>query len=131
MNDIVRTTPTQLQLLKIQTRVRTGVLSAWVLLILLVGWRQLTQGLTLEQFAWALFYSLPLLAPLPGLLKGKRYTHRWATLCVLPYFTIGVTESIANVSIRYWAMSLLGASLLWFFALITYLRVTGSNASAS
>lgn len=109
---------------KIQTRARTLVLGAWLMLLIIVWWRQLAQAMGVINFGWALFYSIPLLAPLPGLLIGKRYTHRWAVLCVLPYFIVGVTESVANGSIRYWATSLLGASLLWFFALITYLRVT-------
>jgi len=124
MNHVEADRHATLPLAKTQSQVRTLVLGSWLLLLALVWWRQLVQGATLINFGWALFYCVPLLAPLSGLLKGKRYTHAWATLCVLPYFTVGVTEAVANDGIRYWAMSLLGASLLWFFALITYLRVT-------
>lgn len=124
MNHLESERPMISPAVKIQSRVRALVLGSWFLLLSLVWWRQLAQGVSLNNFGWALLYCVPLLAPLPGLLKGKRYTHAWATLCVLPYFIVGVTEAVANGSIRYWAMSLLGASLLWFFALISYLRVT-------
>jgi uncharacterized membrane protein len=56
-------------------------------------------------------------------LNGNRYTYKWATLCVLPYFVIGITESVANIEIRSWALLLLGASLAWFFAMLAFLRV--------
>jgi uncharacterized membrane protein len=111
--------------------VRYWVLASWSMLVLLVCWRQLQQGLSLTQLGWAVFFSLPLLAPLPGLLQGRRYTHSWATLCVLPYFIIGVSESVANPALRSWALGLLGCSLLWFFALLSYLRVTPALTRSS
>ena len=110
-----------------QQRVHIWVLVGWATLFVLVVWRQLQQGLSSGQLGWALLFSLPLLAPFPGLVRGKRYTHSWATLCVLPYFIIGISESFANPAIRNWALSLLGCSLLWFFALLSYLRVTPNN----
>jgi len=110
-----------------QVRIRTWVLGAWLMLFALVWWRQLAQGSNLVHIGWAIFYSVPLLAPLPGLLKGKRYTHSWATLCVLPYFVVGVTEAVANMASRRWSLALLGAALLWFFAMISYLRASKSE----
>lgn len=107
-----------------QRVVRRWVLGSWCALLLLVSGQQLQQGLTPQQTGWALLYCLPLLLPLPGLLQGRRYTHSWATLCVLPYFVIGISESVANPALRNWALALLGCSLLWFFALLAYLRVT-------
>ncbi|MGD9843683.1 MAG: DUF2069 domain-containing protein [Steroidobacteraceae bacterium] len=107
-----------------QRSLRRWVLISWSALLLLVCWQQLQQNISLTHFGWAALYSLPLLAPLHGLLQGKRYTHSWATLCVLPYFIIGISESVSNPSLRHWAMALLGCSLLWFFALLGFLRVT-------
>jgi uncharacterized membrane protein len=66
----------------------------------------------------------PLLAPLGGIARGDRRTHAWATLCVVPGFLYGLTESVANPSRRPLAALVLGASLLLFFALVAYLRVT-------
>ncbi len=39
---------------------------------------------------WLIIKSVPLLLPLFGLLHGKPYTHAWASLLVLIYFTEGV-----------------------------------------
>ena len=36
--------------------------------------------------------ALPLLLPLPGLLRGSRRAHLWAALVTLPYFMHGVVE---------------------------------------
>lgn len=107
-----------------QTTIRRWVLLTWTALFALVCARQLQQGLNFTQVLWALLFALPLLLALPGLIKGKRYTHSWATLCVLPYFVVGITEAVANTEIRTWALLLLGASLLWFFALLGFLRVS-------
>jgi len=110
------------QALQWKQRARAVTLSAWMLLLLLVAGKQLFQGLNLAQWLWALVFSLPLLAPLRGLWRGERYTYAWATLCVLPYFIIGISESVASPTLRIWAEWLLAASLLWFFALIAFLR---------
>ncbi len=107
-----------------QIQVRRWVLCTWTALFSVVCARQLQQGINFSQLAWALLFALPLLAALPGLIKGSRYTHTWATLCVLPYFVVGITEAVANGSLRQWALLLLGASLLWFFALLAFVRVS-------
>ncbi|OFI35385.1 DUF2069 domain-containing protein [Alteromonas lipolytica] len=38
-----------------------------------------------------LLYILPLLLPLPGIIKGKPYTHAWANFVVLYYLLHGLT----------------------------------------
>ncbi len=115
----------------LQARVRRWVLLTWTALFSLVCARQLQQGINVAQIMWALLFALPLLVALPGLIKGNRYTHSWATLCVLPYFVVGITEAVANISLRRWALLLLGASLLWFFALLSFLRVSPAASAAA
>ncbi len=66
----------------------------------------------------------PLALPLPGILRGNRRTHAWATLCVAPAFVYGITEVIANPGTRPLSALILGSSLLLFFSLVAYLRVT-------
>jgi len=68
--------------------------------------------------------TLPLWAPLTGLIGRNRRTYAWATLCVVPYFVLGVTEAIANPAARPWAGSCLTLAFLLFATLIAYLRVT-------
>jgi len=76
---------------------------------------------------------LPLLLPLKGLLQGDRRTYAWATLCIAPCFAYGITEVIANSSVRAIAAVILFTSLAHFVALVAYLRVTrpktGSQAA--
>lgn len=110
----------------LQSRMHVLVLIAWLILLALIVTHQLLHSVSLESAGLALVYCIPLLLPLPGLLRRHRYTYKWATLCVLPYFIVGVTEAVANPAIHAWAVSLLGASLLWFFAMIGYLRVTST-----
>jgi uncharacterized membrane protein len=73
---------------------------------------------------WTIALLLPLVAPLPGLIRGVRRTYAWATLCVAPYFVYGVTEVIANPAVRGAAGAILFASLAWFVALVGYLRLS-------
>jgi len=40
--------------------------------------------------------ALPLLLPLPGILRGRRYTHQWAPMLVLAYFVEGVMRGYAD-----------------------------------
>jgi uncharacterized membrane protein len=94
------------------------VVIAWLLAGQASG--QLTTGIVVRTAVFA----VPLLLPLRGLLRSKRYTYRWATLCVLPYFVVALTEAFANPAARFYATALLAASILWFISLVAFLRVT-------
>jgi uncharacterized membrane protein len=65
---------------------------------------------------------LPLLAPLNGLIRGRRYTYAWTTLFAIPYLVFALTELLVNPAAR-WAASL---SLLlvfgWFCTMVLFLR---------
>ena len=67
---------------------------------------------------------IPLLTPLPGLMRGQRYTYAWATLFAVPYMAFAITELLANPGARVVA----GVSLLlvfaWFCTMILYLRAS-------
>jgi uncharacterized membrane protein len=67
---------------------------------------------------------LPLLAPLNGLVRGKRHTYAWATLFAIPYLAFAITELLANPPARWVA----GLSLLlvfaWFCTMILFLRTS-------
>jgi uncharacterized membrane protein len=43
--------------------------------------------------SWLSLKALPLLAPLFGLLHGRRYTFQWTPLLALAYFTEGVVRA--------------------------------------
>lgn len=74
--------------------------------------------------AWTAVLLVPLLLPLPGLLRSDRRTCAWATLCVAPYFVYGLTEVVANPAVRGAAAAVLFASLAWFVSLVFFLRVS-------
>lgn len=40
--------------------------------------------------------ALPLLLPLFGILRGKRYTHQWASMLALAYVTEGLVRAISD-----------------------------------
>lgn len=43
--------------------------------------------------------TLPLLLPLFGVLNGKRYTYKWASMFILLYFTEGVVRAWADIGL--------------------------------
>ena len=67
--------------------------------------------------------TLPLLVPLFGILRGKRYTYQWASMMILIYFTEGVVRGFADqgLSARL-AQIEIGLSLLFFFSAIFYAK---------
>jgi len=88
---------------------------------LIFAW-QLWPAPTWNGIVRAALLCVPLALPLPGLVRRNRYTYRWATLCVMPYFIVGVTEAIANPATRLWAAALLLLALGMFAALLGFLR---------
>lgn len=72
----------------------------------------------------ALVLLAPLALPLRGYARHDRRTYGWATLCVMPAFVYGITESVANPVARGTAGWVLAACLVAFFALVAHLRAT-------
>jgi uncharacterized membrane protein len=81
---------------------------------------------TLVGYPWLLcvIAVVPLLLPLNGLVRGKRYTYAWATLFAIPYLAFAMTELLVNPQARWVA----GVSLLlvfaWFCTMILFLRAS-------
>lgn len=97
--------------------------AAWIGLILL--------GLAWETFlaplrpggSWLVLKVLPLLVPLMGLLRGRRYTFRWSSLLVWACMAEGAVRAVSDPgpSARLAAVELaLGA--LFFAAAVSFLR---------
>jgi len=106
------------------TRLRTAVMIAVALLIvLLVLWRVMT-GLSAGDVVLIAALTLPLWVALPRLLAGNRRTYAWMTLAITPYLILAITESVANPDSRPWAGLCLSVAFVLFVLLIIYLRVT-------
>jgi uncharacterized membrane protein len=70
---------------------------------------------------------LPLLAPLNGLMRGKRYTYAWATLFAIPYLAFALTELLANPQARWVASLSLLLVFAWFCTMILFLRASRAH----
>ena len=65
---------------------------------------------------------VPLLAPLRGLILGRRHTYAWATLFAVPYLVFALTELLVNPAARWVAGSSLLLVFGWFCAMVAFLR---------
>jgi len=109
--------------------VRALALTLNVGLIALVFLWQLSVGASLGRFILAALLTLPLWAPISGLVRRNRRTYAWATLCVIPCFILGTTEAIANPATRAWSGTCLAMALILIVALIGYLRLTRATST--
>ena len=73
--------------------------------------------------------ALLLLAPLFGILNGKRYTYQWASMLMLLYFTEGAVRAWSDQGLSA-QLALLEVllSLIFFFCAIYYARGTRKPA---
>src|ERR1700681_3894922 len=99
---------------------RSLTIGFWIALVLsLPAWM-------MAGYPWPIcvLAALPLLAPLSGLLRGRRNTYAWATLFAIPYLAFAWTELLVNPAARWVA----GTSLLlvfgWFCTMILFLRAS-------
>jgi len=75
--------------------------------------------------SWAVLKVLPLLAPLFGVLRGKRYTYQWATLLIWLYAAEGATRAYTDRGPSAMLAAVELALALAFFGLaVAYLRST-------
>ncbi len=69
--------------------------------------------------------AIPLLFPLFGILKGKRYTYQWAGMLILFYFTEGVVRAWSDQGLSANLATIeIGLSLIFFICAIFYARLT-------
>lgn len=72
--------------------------------------------------------ALPLLLPLFGVLRGKRYTYQWSSMLILAYFTEGVVRAWSeHGASQALAITEIVLSLVFFTAAVCYTRFTRST----
>ncbi len=70
---------------------------------------------------------LPLLLPLMGILKGRRYTYQWAAMLILFYFTEGTVRAWSDHGLSAWlAAAEVLLSVIFFACSIYYAKYTAS-----
>jgi len=102
----------------------TGFFGTLVFLLLWIIWLAPPESPRSVVLAIAL---LPMLAPLRGLLHGRRYTHSWASFLALPYFAFGIDALIHRASDNWLGGMLTLLSVLWFFGCVYYARYLGQS----
>jgi uncharacterized membrane protein len=76
--------------------------------------------------SWMVLKALPLLAPLPGILRASRRTCQWASLLSLAYFAEGVVRAASDpIPSRYLAMLEIILATALFVSLIFLARELG------
>jgi uncharacterized membrane protein len=106
--------------------------SAWLvacaslvaLIFLCLGWELFLAPLK-PGGSWLALKALPLLAPLFGVLRGRRYTFQWSTLLIWLYAAEGAARIYTD---RGLSAGLAGAELAlalgYFAAAVAYLKTT-------
>jgi uncharacterized membrane protein len=103
-----------------ESNVRRLCIGLWIAVVLsLLAW-------IMAGYPWPIcvLAALPLLAPLSGLLRGRRHTYAWATLFAVPYLAFALTELLANPAARWVAAMSLLLVFGWFCTMILFLRVS-------
>ena len=100
-----------------------GYFGIWLLLPAWYLWLAPATGLPRTFIA---FLLIPLLFPLPGLVRGRVYTYKWSLFLSLLYFLHGVGEAWTVPAERLYAGLEVGLSVLWFGGAIGYVRAAGA-----
>ena len=108
---------------------RIGAGSSLIALIFLcLGWETILAPLK-PGGSLLMLKAVPLLLPLFGILKGKRYTYQWASMFILLYFTEGVVRAWADKGLSAkLAMIEVALTLLFFICAIFYAKLSRNSS---
>ncbi|RPI47826.1 MAG: DUF2069 domain-containing protein [Betaproteobacteria bacterium] len=81
--------------------------------------------------SWMVLKALPLLAPLFGILHGRIYTYRWASMLMVIYFIEGCVRAYADSGVSaLLASAEIALSLAFIVAATAYIRCAGGEPRA-
>lgn len=95
-----------------------------VLIFLCLGW-ELWWAPLRPGGSWMILKAVVLLAPLFGILRGKRYTYKWLSLFIQFYLLEGLVRATSDQGLSQWLA--IGETLLatiLFIVSILYIRAT-------
>ena len=79
--------------------------------------------------SWLALKVLPLMAPLFGVLRGKRYTFQWSTLLIWLYAAEGATRAYTDSGLAAGlALVELALALAYFASAVSFLRASRAAA---
>lgn len=110
---------------------RIGAASSLIALILLcLAWEGWLAPLKPEG-SLLILKAVPLLLPLFGILRGRRYTYQWASMFILFYFIEGVVRGWSDQGLSaQLAQAEIFLSLMFFVCAIFYARQSALNYEA-
>ncbi|MEW5863659.1 MAG: DUF2069 domain-containing protein [Pseudomonadota bacterium] len=80
--------------------------------------------------SWVALKALPLVAPLPGVLAGRRYTFQWSSMLILAYFAEGVVRAWSERGLAQALAAVeVALSLAFFAAAVAYARLMRAGVS--
>jgi uncharacterized membrane protein len=81
--------------------------------------------------SWLVLKTLPLLLPMMGILRGRRYTYQWASMLVLAYFSEGVMRAWSETGVSaQLALAEIVLSVVFFSAAIYYAKLSAPSRLA-
>lgn len=101
-----------------------AVLSCIGLIVLSLTWERWLAPIR-PGGSWLMLKALPLLLPLPGLLKGKRYAYQWSSLLILLYLGEGLVRATTDQGLSQW-LAVLETVLatIFFISVLAFCRAT-------
>jgi uncharacterized membrane protein len=99
------------------------------LILLCLAWEALLAPLR-PGGSWMTLKVLPLMLPLFGILRGKRYTYQWSTMLILLYLTEGVVRTNDAAPGNALALAEAVLSVVFFVAAMLYARNTAPSRLA-
>ncbi|HXF79617.1 MAG TPA: DUF2069 domain-containing protein [Usitatibacter sp.] len=105
------------------SRLAAGV-SLVALIFLCVAWELFLAPLR-PGGSWAVLKVLPLMAPLFGVLRGKRYTYQWSTLLIWLYVAEGAARAYTDRGLSaHLALAEAALGAAYFAFSVAYVRST-------
>lgn len=81
--------------------------------------------------SWLVLKALPLLAPLFGILNGRRYTYQWSSLLIQIYLLEGLVRATADSGAMRWlAVAETGLAVTFLAAVLIYARQTSPSRTS-
>lgn len=109
----------------LRSRLHLGACSSLITLVFLCLAWELRLAPVQPGGSWLVLKCVPLLAPLFGVLHGRRYTYQWASLLILAYLAEGIVRATTESGVSRWlASGEIALSLVFFAAAIGYVRTT-------
>lgn len=99
-----------------------SVISLIALILLCLAWELWLAPLR-PGGSWLVLKVLPLLTPLFGLLRGRRYTYQWSSMLILAYFAEGVVRAWSDAGLSAQLAQIeIALSVIYFVSAIAFAR---------